>query len=252
VIRRVRRRLAGLRPARLARRGAPLAAPRAPGPSRRPAWPGLRRPGRPLRRRWVILAGLAALVVAAVLGDRGLLELWRLRREITTLYGTVQDLEAENARLARQISALRDDPTEIERIAREELGLVRPGERVLRFPRTGRPGEPGAPGLPAGDLPPAPAVSPAGPSPRPEAAREDPRPGPSPGDPPAGPAAGDLRSGPGARGRPPGSAAGGLSAGPAPGPARGGAASRVPRAGAPADSAPGALPGLPPTITRPP
>ena len=29
----------------------------------------------------------------------------------------------------------------IERIAREELGLVRPGERVLRFPRSARPGE---------------------------------------------------------------------------------------------------------------
>ena len=60
----------------------------------------------------------------------------------------VRTLEAENERLSRAISALQDDPAVIERIAREELGLVRPGERVLRFPRSARPGEP-APALPA-------------------------------------------------------------------------------------------------------
>ena len=86
--------------------------------------------------------GLALLVAVAVFGDRGVLQLWRLRTELETLHHDVATLEAENARLSHAIADLRDNPAVIERIAREELGLVRPGERVLRFPRRPRPGEP--------------------------------------------------------------------------------------------------------------
>ena len=106
-----------------------------------PAWS--RRPG------WLVGAALILLVGAAILGDRGVLHLWRLRTEVQTLHQELQALEAENARLARAIADLRDNPAVIERIAREELGLVRPGERVLRFPRSSRPGEPGAPPFPS-------------------------------------------------------------------------------------------------------
>lgn len=114
-----------------------------------------------LRLRSAGVAGglLALLVLVAVFGDRGLLDLWRLRRELEALHREVQALEAENERLARAIEQLRHDPGSIERLAREELGLVRPGERVLRFPRSGgghaadeAVGPPGAfPDGPAGD-----------------------------------------------------------------------------------------------------
>ena len=98
------------------------------------------------RPGWIVAGVLAALLVVAVLGDRGVLRLWRLRTEVEDLHREVQALEAENERLSRAIADLRDNPAVIERIAREELGLVRPGERVLRFPRTPRSGEsPGAP-----------------------------------------------------------------------------------------------------------
>jgi len=96
---------------------------------------------RALRPRWIVAGLLALLVVAAVLGDNGVLHLWRLRAELATLQRDVQALEAENERLSRTIGELHDNPAVIERIAREELGLVRPGERVLRFPRTPRTGE---------------------------------------------------------------------------------------------------------------
>jgi cell division protein FtsB len=39
-------------------------------------------------------------------------------------------IAAENARLAREVRALRTDPSALERAAREELRFVRPGERV--------------------------------------------------------------------------------------------------------------------------
>lgn len=88
---------------------------------------------------WIVAVVLLALVLAALLGDNGVIQLWRLQGEVESLHREVQALEAENERLARAIAELRHDPAVIERLAREELGLVRPGERVLRFPRTPRP-----------------------------------------------------------------------------------------------------------------
>jgi cell division protein FtsB len=43
----------------------------------------------------------------------------------------VETLEADNARLSAQIRALRSDPLVVERMAREILGMARPGEIVL-------------------------------------------------------------------------------------------------------------------------
>ena len=88
---------------------------------------------------WFVAGVLALLLGAAVFGDNGVLHLRRLRAEIESLHRDVQALEAENERLTRAITELRSDPSALERIAREELGLVRPGERVLRFPRSSRP-----------------------------------------------------------------------------------------------------------------
>jgi cell division protein FtsB len=99
----------------------------------------LTRPG------WIVVGALLVLAVMAVFGDNGVLALRRLRSEVDTLIREVHTLEAENERLSRAISELQEDPAVIERIAREELGLVRPGERVLRFPRSVRPG----PSIPA-------------------------------------------------------------------------------------------------------
>jgi cell division protein FtsL len=104
--------------------------------------PALRRPiARLTRPGWIVVVALLLLSVVAVFGDNGVLALRRLRGEVDTLVREVRSLEAENERLSRQISELQEDPAVIERIAREELGLVRPGEKVLRFPRSARPGE---------------------------------------------------------------------------------------------------------------
>jgi cell division protein FtsB len=100
---------------------------------------------------WIIATVFGILLGAALLGDQGILALSRLQAEIEALRRDVAHLEAENARLSRAIVDLRHDPSTIERLAREELGLVRPGERVLRFPRTPRAdGADGAGAAPAG------------------------------------------------------------------------------------------------------
>jgi cell division protein FtsB len=87
-----------------------------------------------LRRKAATLASiiaLVALIVGALFGDRGLLHLIDQRHRAEALAGEVEELAAENARLATQITALRSDPRAIERLAREELGFVRAGETVF-------------------------------------------------------------------------------------------------------------------------
>ena len=92
------------------------------------------------RRRWLALLGLAAaafillkLLLSLLLSDMGvftLLDLHRTRRE---LQQEIADLKEKNVKLTEQVQALRSDPLYIEALAREQLGMVRPGEQVYRL-----------------------------------------------------------------------------------------------------------------------
>ena len=103
-------------------------------------------PGSAPRRRWqrffLGLLGLAllALVVHTLFGEHGYLELRRRHQELEHLRSEIQRLEEENHRLAEQIKALKTDPRAIERAAREELKMARPGEKVIALPNS-PPGE---------------------------------------------------------------------------------------------------------------
>jgi len=87
-----------------------------------------------LRRKACLLSAVIvfiALVVGSLFGDAGILELWDERSRAEALLAELEELRIENGRLAEQIRALRSDPRAIERLAREELGLVRRGETVF-------------------------------------------------------------------------------------------------------------------------
>jgi cell division protein FtsB len=89
---------------------------------------------RGLRRKAALLASviaIIALVVGSLFGDRGILQLMAQRQRALELAREIEDIRAENLRLAAEIRALRTDPRAIERIAREQLGLARPGETVF-------------------------------------------------------------------------------------------------------------------------
>lgn len=92
-----------------------------------------RPPGRRARRFVHGLLLLAALVITAdaVAGDRGLLAMVRARKQYDQLAADVSRLRAENARLREEARRLREDPKAIEEIARRDLGLIRPGEKVF-------------------------------------------------------------------------------------------------------------------------
>lgn len=55
----------------------------------------------------------------------------RARRQYDELAASIERQKAENARLREEAQRLRDDPSAIEELARRELGLIRPGEKVF-------------------------------------------------------------------------------------------------------------------------
>jgi cell division protein FtsB len=87
-----------------------------------------------LRRRAATLASillLIALAVGSLFGDSGILHLLQERERVGALRRELEEVKAENGRLAEAIQALQSDPRSIERLAREELGLAAPGEIVF-------------------------------------------------------------------------------------------------------------------------
>jgi cell division protein FtsB len=79
----------------------------------------------------LVLFVASVIVVDGLVGDRGLLAMLRARHEYDQLAGSIARQRAENARLREQARRLREDPSAIEEIARRELGLIKPGERVF-------------------------------------------------------------------------------------------------------------------------
>lgn len=90
------------------------------------------------RRRRFLLAVVAAVALAAflsyvfVFSRHGYLRRRELARENERLQAELQKLRDENARLRAELERL-DDPDAVEKLAREELGLVKDGETVYRF-----------------------------------------------------------------------------------------------------------------------
>ena len=84
--------------------------------------------------------GVAALAVSALAivgyGGQSLARVWHLKHAVEDLERDIMSLRAETAELEAAVGRLRSDPDSIEKVARESLGLVKPGERVLKLPPT--------------------------------------------------------------------------------------------------------------------
>ena len=94
--------------------------------------PKPKRQGRKRRLVHVLLLFVASVIVVdGLVGDRGLLAILRARQEYDAMSATIARQRAENARLREEARRLREDPSAIEEIARRELGLIKPGERVF-------------------------------------------------------------------------------------------------------------------------
>jgi cell division protein FtsB len=86
------------------------------------------------RRVLTIGAGLLLLVVLSVFGVSGMLRIRAIQGEIAAAEHEIAALRAQAEKLTATVDLLRNDPAYIEKLAREEHGLVREGETVLKFP----------------------------------------------------------------------------------------------------------------------
>jgi len=75
-----------------------------------------------------------AMLLLAVFNDKGVLEVRSQVQKLNSIDAEIARQEAENKQLHEEIKALRFDPSTIEKLAREELKLVKPGEIVLVTP----------------------------------------------------------------------------------------------------------------------
>ena len=75
-----------------------------------------------------------AMLLLAVINDKGAVQVHAQAKKLEALEAEVSKLSAENSALSSEIQKLRTDPTTIEKFAREELKLVKPGEVILVTP----------------------------------------------------------------------------------------------------------------------
>jgi len=88
---------------------------------------------RPLRSVVSLVVG-AALLALAVAGLKGWHDYERVRQRAATLESEIAGTEKRIRGLEHKIEALDKDPATLDRVAREELGFVRPDEVVIVLP----------------------------------------------------------------------------------------------------------------------
>lgn len=103
--------------------------------------PEAKEEGRRAGTRAVFWIGpLAALLGAAGAlsydAENGLRSIFNLQDELDVANVRLDRLREERAELLLRSERLRSDPFEIETVARESLGMARPGEVVVRLPRS--------------------------------------------------------------------------------------------------------------------
>ena len=87
-----------------------------------------------------VLALLVLVMIAHdVFGTHGYLAMRRTQSEIIKVKADLEQLSKENAALAQEVTDLNTDPRLIEKIARDDLGLARPGEIIIRIPQGQQP-----------------------------------------------------------------------------------------------------------------
>ena len=92
------------------------------------------------RRSLSTLIGLGLILVLLLIANAGAEDysgLAELAEREAELEFELEEAKLRVESLRRAVVLLQDDPIVLERLAREELGLVRPGDRIVVLPRAG-------------------------------------------------------------------------------------------------------------------
>jgi cell division protein FtsB len=81
---------------------------------------------------WFLAGAFTLLLLQDVFGTHGLLAMHRAQKEAEAAQKEIDQLNQENEQLQDRVKSLKNDPAAIERIAREEMGLARPGEYIFK------------------------------------------------------------------------------------------------------------------------
>ena len=90
--------------------------------------------GSPRRRRILnalLIFSAVVLLVDSLIGETGFIQRMRARRQVEEAEVSINTLKKQNAQMVEYIRRLKDDPPLIEAVAREEMGLIKPGELLF-------------------------------------------------------------------------------------------------------------------------
>ena len=79
------------------------------------------------------------LLLMAVFHENGILNAYQLEQEQHKIISENENLRTKNEKLRMEIKGLKSDPYEIEKIAREKLHLVKPGDHVYHIVQPQKP-----------------------------------------------------------------------------------------------------------------
>lgn len=94
-------------------------------------------PSQPFFRRnarYFFALAFFLLLLQDVFGAHGLVAMRRSKNQIQAVQAQIQQLDQENQELQQRIHSLKTDPAAIEKIARDRMGLARPGEMIFQIP----------------------------------------------------------------------------------------------------------------------
>jgi cell division protein FtsB len=90
----------------------------------------LRRRGRRVVQYLILFVGFV-LLLDGLVGEKGLVEMLKKRQEYRALEQSLAGIRSDNARLREEARRLREDAGTIEDLARRDLGLIKPGEKLF-------------------------------------------------------------------------------------------------------------------------
>jgi cell division protein FtsB len=87
------------------------------------------------RKKYLFLLALflSGVILFGVFGGRALMQIHQLKEERNRMQGANARLQEENRKLAEKVNRLKNSKEEVEKVARDELGLVKKGEIVYQF-----------------------------------------------------------------------------------------------------------------------
>jgi cell division protein FtsB len=81
----------------------------------------------------VAVLAVLYLLVSFIFGEMGLIKYYRMKAQYNSLTQEISTLKQDNARLLRDVHALKTNPDYMEILARDKLGLARQGEIVYYY-----------------------------------------------------------------------------------------------------------------------